>query len=506
MKTQIIAIFCVLLTIMLAGSAFANLSVTEFTLGDDNTKRHNPLGDDADDMRGDVETKQFTVRNTGTINITGVRFNFGSMRSAYNLSFSEENFNLNAGVSKTITVRGVIPRNLGAITSVTNSKETNQRINIGNFTVSGIRNSTTVSASAIMYAQAENGLDVNDLNIIINGVSYDLDDDEAEEIPPRSTVSIEFEIENNFNDDSNLDIEGDIDLDSDNRDVEFDDRSERLDVRTDNKERFKFDLDIDWRDVEDGDDARLEIKVEGDDDNRAKHRIDMVLDIEFKYPRAEVEVNNFRLSSRNVCPGDIVEYSYEIENTGTRNQKNLRTTLKSNLLNLDIISGRFEVDGRDKSDTESRSFKEAFEIPKNANTRTYDLTFELFYEDGDGDDSTKFQTFKLNVEDCSKNTKSTTTSSGTNSNNNDNSNSGSNDGFVVTPEKTNSGNNNNNPTPKKVTPSITSGNSESKNTGSAIVTAEPKDDGNPLQIIGIIVLVIILLAVIVSLFIVLLKK
>lgn len=495
MKTKIIAIFCVLLTIMLAGSAFASLTVTDFTLGDDNTKRYNPEGDDDDDQEGDIETAEFTITSVGN-DTTGITLNFGALVNEYNLSFSDNNFDLAQGASKTILVTGIISENLGSLIEVDNDGDDQRSIQVGTFTVSGTQDGNAVSASGTMSALAETGLEIGELEIVIDGVAYDLDDDEAQEITPGSSVAIRFEIENNFDDESNLDIEGDIDLDSDNSDVEFDDKSEDLDVGTEDTESFTFDLDIDWGDVEDGDDATLEISIEGDDENGAIHLIEMLLDIGFEYPDAEIEVNNFEFSSRTVCPGDIVEFSYEIENTGTDDQDNIQTRLRSNLLDIEVLSGRFDIDGRDDEDTESRFFSEGFEIPNDADARAYDMSFEVFYEDEDGDDASKFETYTLTVEDCSgSSTSGGSSSSGSNNNNNDSGN-----GFVVDSGSSTSGNTAT-PTPNQPTTS-----NDNTNTGTAVVTAQPKDDGSALQTFGIIVLVIILLAVIVSLVGMLLRK
>lgn len=472
MKTKIIAIFCVLLTVMLSSSVLAELAVTDFTLGDDRTKRDNPEGRDDRDKEGDVKSADFTITNTANETISNIQFSFGALVNRFNLTFSETGpFTLQENGTKTVTVTGVLPRDLASLVTITDRSTSESRQTAGPFTVTGDKNSTAVSTTGTMFAQAESGLFVRNIDILIDGEVFRPDSVDVREITPGSRVSVRFELENRFRLNSFLDIDGDITLSTNNRDAEFVDRFRSFDLRSDDRQSFTLDLDIDWRNVRDNDRVTLRMEIEGEDRNRAKHTVDVSLNIGFRYPIADVAIVDFRFNPTSVCKGDFVEYSFEIENLGTRDQNNLRTRLRSTVLGIEEISSRFSIDRRDRDRTESKFFVESLQIPQNAQSRTYDFIFEVFFQDRDNRETSKFMQVPLTVRDCEEQTPTPVPPNQTGTG-----------GFEIE-----TGANQGGVTPQPQEPSTP---------GAGIVTAQPRPATNNVEVLLLVALILVLLAVI----------
>ena len=478
---KVLLIIGLMLMVLASSLAYADLTVTDFTLGDKSTQRENPLADDDEDQDGDVESASFTVTNDGP-DVTGATIDFGALQSEFNLTFTTPTSWV-TGDTK-VTVKGVIPKDWDSQTTDENDENA---INAGTFTVGG---DGVSDATGTMEAQAEAGLSIDNIKVIIDGKEYDYDDDEVEEIIPGSSVKIKFDVKNEFNKDSEIEIEDiDITVDSDNSDIEVDNEDDEMDLKEDDEDSFTTDIDFDWDDVDDGDDATIDIEIDGTDDNGARHTISLDFKIEVQYPEADVEINGLSLSPRSVCVGDDVVVRFDVENTGTDDQKNLFATVQQTGLDWDDTSLKFNIDGRDDSDTEEESKTFSLSVPNNVNAKDYEVKAIVYYDDEDGDQTLKFETATLEVSKCDGSSSNTGSNSGSNSDDSDD--DSDSDGFVVA----------NDPT---TTTTTATDNTANTATGSVTAVSKPKNDNLPL--VGLIILAVLLVAIIVSLIVVLTRR
>lgn len=453
-------LFSLLLVLVLASSAFATLTVSDITLGDDGAVRNNPLADDVEDELGDLESTTVVITNTGNTTVSNITLSFGALVEKFGLSYDTTPFSLNENASKSVSISGRIPDNWG---SVQVDEDESRSILAGTFSV--LADGTSV-AQGNFSAQAEPGITVNDIEVIIDGEIYDLDDDELEEIIPGASVSFRFTVTNEFDRDSNIEMEVDIDVDSSNRDFDLDDSSDNFDLKEDDEETFSTGFDIDWRDVDDGDDTRVTVQIDAVDDNGAVHTIEFEFSLESQYPEADIEVGEVIYSPASVCTGGLVDISFEVENIGEDDQ-DIRTQIQQATFGWNSIKGPVEIDGRDDERTESEIFQESLRVPTSVIPGEYPVRVTVYYEDEDGDDVSDFRQIIVTVRDCAATTQQNTTQ-----------------GVVI------------------VQPQVNQTAGQTTSTPSTVVaTAKPKND--TLFIVGLAVLALLLIAVLVSLILIL---
>ncbi len=456
----------IVLTLLLASFASATLTVSDITFGTKSTQRNNPLGENDNDQIGDTFSTTITVTNNDTAVSSPDLVFSGDIKTKFNLTYTLPTTWANG--TNTVTVRGQIPEDWNTLID----DDTERSILAGTFTATG---TSVTSASKNVYAWAESGLTMDNIQVIIDGVSYDYDDDEVTEIIPGADVSIKFEVSNEFNKNSNIEINDiDISVDSDNSDFEVDNDNDNIDLREDATKTFSTDISIDWNDVEDGDDTTISIEVIGQDDNGATHTITLDFNMEVSYPQSDINLNAIRVNPIAACAGDSVAVSFSIENIGEDDQTNLRARVEQTTLNWAKNFDTFRLDGRSDADTESENLAVSFTVPTTTRAGDYPVRVTGYYENDNGKDSYKYELINFTVLDCAARPVTPVTPVVTN-------NATGSNGMVITNVPTNNGATNTGATGQTVT-----------------ATSKPKMDDN-MFIIGLAVLVILLLIVVISL-------
>lgn len=515
MNKTIFMIISVLFALLFVGSvagADYNVSVTSISR-DDAVQRSNPLpeGDeDALDDKSELEYATFTITlkdATEAVNITGISIVNNFNYDHFDDEVSQDDvikfdtifpYILEPSSTRNIKVDVLVPSNLDTIDSNFNWIE---------HSVSAVISSNvTADKSANLKFYVENDLELDDLSVEANNdFSCDVDelwdeeldcDDEAEELIPGNDFKIILDIENIFDSDSDNDFEDvEITFDSDNRDIEPDDDDVEKDIDADETISHTMDFDVD-SDVEDGDDVTIEITAYVIDHNGAAHGFKHSFELEFNVPDYEMELDIGTVLGSPACPGDYVNIGFEVTNLGSKDQDNLYVEVSQSDLGWNKISERFSLDGEDDGDYSSEDFDYRFKVPSNTDAGTYNPVIYLYYED-DGDDETWMESLSFIVDDCSSNTESS-------DNNGDTDDSDDDSGFVID-------GNGDSTTDTGSTTTGTTGNDGSTTTGTTTsgttVTATTKaESDDTLFVVGLAIIIVLMLAVVISLVAILLKK
>ena len=220
------------------------------------------LGDSSQN-RGETVTKQFTLTNTGTVDLTG--FTFSGLNSKYELDITGFPSTLASSDSATLTVSAFVPYDHDAV----NNKCDVKALEIGTLTINTVQGA---SASHDVEMQAVNELRITD-------VRADFRDEKDKRIEGKTTdmywnddVEIRVEVANRFTDDDDIEgqdqeIDVELEIDGDTKEIDIDDGDE-AEVPADEKDELVangvIENDAKGR-------IRLILTAEGRDEKGAKH-------------------------------------------------------------------------------------------------------------------------------------------------------------------------------------------------------------------------------------------
>jgi hypothetical protein len=346
--------------------------------------------------RAENTTSTFKIKNTGSSTITDISIS-SSASSDFKVVFKNVPSSISVGGEVSVTVQAFVPLDLDAVDS-----SGDELINdIGDLTVTGSSSGQDLSAQSSLKMQAENKLEISDLDIDYddeseNGVD---DGDDIPDVSPGAEVTMSFEIENKFNDKGDCDEDGEncdiedveIILEMDDDEFGFDDKDLDIgDVKADDKETDEISFDVD----EDADDDYdMTIELTGEDENGARHGQRWEITFEVEKPRDEIMIKDLSLTPSTLdCERDF-NLGLTVENTGRDDQDEVVVNMESSQLDIEDSTGRFELEEGD-----DRTFTRYYRIPSDLSTGTYYITVESFYE---GDESSDIETVSLIVRECS---------------------------------------------------------------------------------------------------------
>ncbi|MGM5483502.1 MAG: hypothetical protein ACQER9_01140 [Nanobdellota archaeon] len=471
-------------------------------------KRSNPLPEGSDeeelDDEDELEYAKFEISVTApedrSVEITDIEFDLpsGFSKSDYNFDSDFEDteivktpqlpIKIESGESDDIDIEILIPFDLDAVDS--NGKWIEYSVD---FTV----DTSEGDKKASLKYYVENGIEADKFEIVTEDGTYNCDyddlwdttldcDDEVEELPIGKDFDVTFVLENIFDRDSDIDLDDiEITIDTDNRDVEADDDNFDVDVDADDEETVTITFEVD-EDVEDGDEVTIEIQGEVEDENGAKHGFYYEFDVEFKVPRYKVSMEDLRVNPDVVCPGDYTFVSFEVINEGEEDQDNLRFLIEDTVLGWSKSGSRFQLEGADDGDFEEENVEVRLQVPEDAEPRTYAPSVNLYYESDDDDDEQMFETFNFVVEDCG----TTETEDEEEETQNEDT------GIVVDNQSGQAATND----------SVSVDDQQDVSTDETVAVAQPESDNDALFIGGMIVLIVILLAAVISMVFVILRK
>lgn len=384
MKSRSIVI-ALILALLCAGVANAALEISASpTLGGENQER------------GQTACADFEIKDTELVGTKTVTVRIES-NSGYTLNTTSSTYTLNNAVATAVRVCGYVPLNMDAVDGNLNE--------IAHQTGTLYVNDTTATDYAPVNMQAANHLSIDKIKVIVGGKSKTVDDgDEIEDIQVGDDLSIEIAAENTGDDDDRDNDMSDVEISALVDDSDFDvDEEEEIDIDAGDTETVTFDGLSVSDDVED-DTYELEIKVDGRDDNGARHGEAASIDLTVERNSHDIAVRSVSLTRSTVsCDSPTTEASVYLVNIGTHDEENVAVRVENAALGINTYVSGMSLD---ESDSMSKTLSLS---PKTDKPGTYTLDV-IGYWNGNVESSRKQVT--LTVAACTPSGSTTGTTGG----------------------------------------------------------------------------------------------
>lgn len=341
------------------------------------------LGDDQTERDQSSQTT-YTVQNTGDTDITNFSISLQNINSEYEVSVTALRNRVPAGGSTDVSVSFFIPNDQDA-----------EQTRIGSIRLQGNSNGDQLSLVRNVNLEAQNGLNIDDLEV--NGDNVD-EGDTFDNLEFGDDVEIMATVENVLDDADLQDVqmETDSDLDpADNLDDEMD-----IDAGDDEDLTVSFTLDSGDIDV---DDAPWDVTLDfqGEDDNNAQHTrtTDFEIDLDLENEDLRIITSSFGqnvLSERLRCGSNSATYTFDVRNVGEDDLDRARVDLRSSDLDVSRSSTNINVD---QGDTEE--IRQRLVFNDRPSPGTYFIEATAFADGSDSSTDTDVSNFELTVDDCS---------------------------------------------------------------------------------------------------------
>jgi hypothetical protein len=376
-KYTLLTIILVMAIAVFATNASADLLVSSPTIGSDSQ------------ARGENTTTTFTITNNGTSDVTSLNFQAMSTDIKYNILFPNAPTTIPAGQQVSATVQGFITEDFDAVDA--DLKAT--YFKIGSIKISGTEGATNREATVDLNMQAENNLEFKKVKVEFADKSETVDDgDKVDNIKPGDKLSFFIEVENRFTDNEDVDIEDvEISVEVDDDDFSDSDDDDVGDMGADEEDDVTLMIDVD----DDTDDGTFKcfIRVEGTDENGAKHGEMYEFKLEVERKSHEVIIQRTTLSPSTVtCLGrrraDLV---MSIENVGRRDEDEITVEVLAPSIGYREVRNDIDLD---RDDSTTLSFP--IYIPESA-IGDIDVTIKTFF---DNDKQSDEKLIRISVEPC----------------------------------------------------------------------------------------------------------
>lgn len=228
------------------------------------------------------------------------------------------------------------------------------------------------------------------------------DPDNGDDFAPGDTMNIKVRVDNNDNEDHDITVTAFLyNIDQDDNLEEVD--SDEVNINDKDDDTFDFDLEIptDPDVVSEDDNYVLFVKAyeDGNEDEECEQD---EIDIEIKREKDDVRIQDTSVSPSTVMCGESAEFSVDVENVGSNNQKDVYVELKESELSIDERSDEFDLDDGDSgSDSEARK-RFTVRIPDDARAKSYLVEASVTYNDGD-ESASEFITLDVTCDDSANN-------------------------------------------------------------------------------------------------------
>lgn len=384
-KNRALVIIGLIFTVFLVNLALASLEITETDLTAAIT--YEDL-EDYDDQLNFENT--ITVINTGntTENIT---LTLQDLITNYKLTVSPTSLEITAGASSEIKVSGKIPVNVDQGIS-----------EIGLLKIGG-----TATEEFKLKTDVQSMLEIKKINVYVNGERVKSITENAEkvkELEPGDQVELKFQLKNLFDDEYDEgDIKGEISIELNdnnfgeriNEDQEFEIEAGAVLESADDEVVFAFTIP---KTVEEDDQYKLEITVEGKDGNKARYEVRWDLGLEVEREQDDVRIEKLSVSPEELTCTRELQFVIRVTNFGSDEQKNAALTV----INSDLgINEDFQFE-LDRGITDDNSVLRQFPIvlKEDLVSGTYPIVVSAFYDYNTLDDK---QTIDLVVKECPTN-------------------------------------------------------------------------------------------------------
>ncbi len=384
-KNRVLLIIGLIFTVFLANLALASLEIADADLTA--AVNYEKLEDNDDQLNFE---KSITITNTGntTENITVA---LQDLRTDYELSVSPASVEIAAGASSEIKLSGKIPVNADQGIS-----------EIGLLKIGG-----TSTEEFKLKTDVQPMLEIKKINVYVNGERVKSITENAEkvkELEPGDKVELKFQLKNLFDDEydeGDIDGEISIELNDDNfgerinEEQEFDIKAGAVLESADNEVVFAFTIP---KTIEEDDQYKLEITVEGKDGNKARYEVRWDLGLEVERAQDDVRIEKLSVSPEELTCTRELQFVIRVTNFGSDEQKHAALTV----INSDLgINENFQFE-LDRGITDDNSVLRQFPIvlKEDLVLGTYPIVVSAFYDYNTLDDK---KTVELVVKECPTN-------------------------------------------------------------------------------------------------------
>ena len=345
---------------------------------------------------GQTVTGTFSLNNIGDVNLSNVQFSFSI--SGFNLTTNKTNFNLSTANSETIQFNLKIPGSTST----------------GNLSLGTVNLQSTQLNKALFNAKAEitGGLNIEDLNVFINtrksksGSDTDVYDSKTldfgeEDAGPGTQMRFNFQIENNFKEQDNIDINGitvKVTIKEIDDGEDFDQESDEFDLDSGKNNDLDVFFDIPYS-VEEGT-YDIVVDVEGDDKNGNAHKKQMNLKLKVKKDSRDIGVIGYSVFPEKIKCGGISTLTATIKNLGKKAEDHIKLEISNSDLGISSVQSNIQLD-QDPFDSASEFVKKAtINTDKTTKSGKYPILVKAYLEN---DVVWETKTVNLEVDGCEKN-------------------------------------------------------------------------------------------------------
>jgi len=279
-----------------------------------------------------------------------------------------------------VTLKVIVPASLNAVDANLEEKSFKVATVTLQLTPALGGSPTPIAGSFDVFIQRENNLEIQDADAKINDAKkQSIDDgDSIENLKPGDALDIEVEIENNFIEDSNIEIRNvDLEFDCDGTDVDVDEETTDVgSVPEGDSETESIKADIE-EDAEDGN-VNCELAIDGTDENGARHGDKIEFDIEIERKNHDIQIQSVDISPTTLtCDDSSLQLSVSLLNLGTSDEDEVALEVSSRTLGVQQrIVSNLELD-EDDSDVEVATIAVD---PRRLKAGTYAIQLQSFYD------------------------------------------------------------------------------------------------------------------------------
>lgn len=325
----------------------------------------------------------FTVKNIGNADLTSVNFT-SNANTRYNLSFNTTGpFDLGVGEAKSVKLSVFIPQD---------EKTTNHSIAAISLK-SNERNFTDVSN---VYADVLSRLEIDSLDFFIDDDidGKDVSDTNvadgetvSEKAKPGSKIKLDFKIKNRFPEDTKIDI-NDITIIATIRSIEDDEDAEiessEFDLeagKTSTRKVLSYDIPL----KVDDDTFRIDIEIEGEDDNGAEHTASRKIFFKVDKRSHDIIINKLKITPEAVECDRKATIDTGVINIGKRNEEDVMVEILNDALGIKFVEENILLESGKDEDVEYEK-SVTFNISESVSAGTYPIVVKVYYSDDILDD------------------------------------------------------------------------------------------------------------------------
>ena len=325
--------------------------------------------DDDDAEKIDLGAKTLTFLNNGNAS-ENVLLELLNIAPGYTLNLSTSSFTLISNASQTVTINGQIPLSEDS----------------GTHTIGQLKFGTTTYD---IIADVDSMLDLVEVVVYADGNKENTisnENEDTDDLRPGMEVELRFEIKNLFDKDYD---NGDIDINeltvTLNNDNDEDDFGDEIDEEPrDSFDELEAGETVEGEDVvvvisipadaQEGD-YELEINLEGEDGNNAKHTVTWLVDLVIDRENDDVQFETVELTDSSIKCGETTYLNIELTNYGSNNQDKAAVSVYNNVLGINENYVNIKLDKN--PDDSDNSFSKRIPITVNNTVKAGDYHVEV---------------------------------------------------------------------------------------------------------------------------------